>query len=245
MQGPLTLGKMESVQVLSQKVVCSGSSFSRLILAAPGEPAKGRPEKNLRGQVPGGYKSTYLTGPSPDINPCGISNWERTGTKPKLPEGRTSPPVLPAYVPAVWTTLLLSKLPRHTQAPSPTVARHPGKTSGTKMPTCIPYCAYRYRHFPSCPNPCSLLEYHLCSALCSALLPKVQYPLKPISNMPFIHPEEMSAGYVMRNHLHHEPPGPCSKLLAVLMHFHHGEIVKFSISHHQPFTACFVECPRM
>lgn len=56
-------------------------------------------------------------------------------------------------------------------------------------------------------------------ALCSALLPKVQHPLRPISNMPSVHPEEMPAGYVMRNHLHHEPPAPSSKFLAVLMHF--------------------------
>lgn len=130
-QGPLTLDKKESLRGFKVK------KWYDLAAPLPGSLwllRENQPKKNLRGQVPGGYKSTYLPGPSPDISPRGVSNWERAGTKPKLPEG--------AYVLAVWTTLLLSKSPHHTQAPSPTVARHPSKTSGTKMPTCIPYCAY-------------------------------------------------------------------------------------------------------
>lgn len=75
-------------------------------------------------------QSTYLTGPSADTNPCGVSDWETMGTEPKLPEGRTLPPVLPEYFMrtcAPSPRCCSPASPHQAQAFSPTVARHLGK----------------------------------------------------------------------------------------------------------------------
>lgn len=78
----------------------SSASTSSLWLLCEHQPKGGQKESE---RLSSRDKSTYLTGPFADIDPCGVSDWERAGTKWKPPEGRTLSPVLLAYVPALWS----------------------------------------------------------------------------------------------------------------------------------------------